>query len=196
MFSFYRLQIYFTRTHVDTDTLVHMYSSPQLKSNRHRVFFVVFFSCFVSFRPSGRQGHVLERECGLRDHAVARRRLRAHHLRGRDRLLGRRHQQVPVDGAHRGRRASQRHQGERETENTSLIKALPLPPSLPLSLPPSLSPSLPAIKKCGFHKSQTCDFDIDSRRLRRKVAHGSLLSRLISELDFVISVSPFLSERR
>ena len=66
------------------------------------------FVCLVT----GGKSDVVERDGGVRDHARPWRGLRARHLRRSDRLLGRRHQQVPVDGAHCWGWAPQGHQGE------------------------------------------------------------------------------------
>lgn len=60
----------------------------------------------------GGESHVVQWECSVRDHEESGRGLRADHLRGRDWLLRRRHQQVPVDGQDSGGRTSQGHSGE------------------------------------------------------------------------------------
>lgn len=63
----------------------------------------------------GGESHVIQRERSLPNHEVAGRGLRADYLRRCDRLLRRRHKQVPVDGEDSGGRAPQGHQGEYET---------------------------------------------------------------------------------
>ncbi len=61
---------------------------------------------------SGGQSHGIQWERGIWHHEAAGCGLCADHLRRGDRILGRRHQQVPVDGEDRRGRTSQRRAGE------------------------------------------------------------------------------------
>jgi len=72
-----------------------------------RQLLIMFCDCCA-----GRQSNVVQWECSIQDHAFTRRRLRPRHLWRGHRLLGRRHQQIPVDGSDCWGRTSEGHQSK------------------------------------------------------------------------------------